>query len=392
MNGLPEGWTTATIGDLATTIRGVTYKKSDSSNLPGEGLVPLLRATNFDDGVETGGDLVYIPATLVKPEQVLMESDLLVAMSSGSIAVVGKSVPIGQRSDQRTFGAFCGVVRPKPATNARFLHHYSASPSIRQSWSDSARGTNINNLKPRTVESTAIPVPPIDEQDEIVRILDTQLARLDTVMGAVRAVRDKTDQFRRSLLHRVLSGNPQQTPTKVSEVASIRTGKIDANRAVEGGAHPFFTCARETYRIDDAPFEGKVTLVAGNGDLNVKYHEGRFNAYQRTYFLEPHDYEVLYPRFLYWLMEGHLDELRRGSIGTTIKYIKRGDLADAEFRIPTLDKQSMLSELLDQQISRFDRTLDVVDQIEVECGRFRRSLLQVAFTGELTRTWRRGNA
>ena len=72
---------------------------------------------------------------------------------------------------------------------------------------------------------------------------------------------------------------------KLGEIVSIKTGKIDANKAVENGKYPFFTCAKEISRINDAPYEGKVVLVAGNGDLNVKYYEGKFNAYQRTYFL-----------------------------------------------------------------------------------------------------------
>ena len=35
-------------------------------------------------------------------------------------------------------------------------------------------------------------------------------------------------------------------------------------------------------------------LVAGNGDLNVKYYNGKFDAYQRTYIIEANGSGKLY--------------------------------------------------------------------------------------------------
>ena len=57
--------------------------------------------------------------------------------------------------------------------------------------------------------------------------------------------------------------------TKLGQYIHINTGKLDVNAASEFGKYPFFTCSRETYRIDEAAFEGESVLVAGNGDLNV---------------------------------------------------------------------------------------------------------------------------
>ena len=429
MTELPEGWTTATIGDLATTIRGVTYKKSDSSNLPGEGLVPLLRATNFDDGVETGGDLVYIPATLVKPEQVLMESDLLVAMSSGSIAVVGKSVPIGQPSHQRTFGAFCGVIRPNPATNARFLHHHSASPSIRQSWSDSARGTNINNLKPRTVESTAVPVPPPQEQDEIVRILDTQLARLDTVMGAVQAVRGNAAQFRRSLLHAAFTGQlTQPDPSRggalpdawskrgIGELAAVKGGK----RLPKGTAwspvrteHPYIRAtdvkmghvdqsalvyvSDEVWpRISQYVVEASDILITIAGTIGrvaqVPLSLAGANLTENAARIALRSTEAE-GRFLERFLQSPEGQ---NQISSRARATSQSKLALERIRtvavpIPPGTEQSEIVQILDSQLARLEKALEVADRVEVECGRLRRSLLQSAFTGELTKKWREAN-
>ena len=68
---------------------------------------------------------------------------------------------------------------------------------------------------------------------------------------------------------------------------TITTGKLDANAMRPDGEYPFFTCAREVYRIDKYAFDADALLVSGNG-ANVGYihrYTGKFNAYQRTYVL-----------------------------------------------------------------------------------------------------------
>ena len=108
---------------------------------------------------------------------------------------------------------------------------------------------------------------------------------------------------------------------RLGDIVNIRTGKLDANAAVENGEFPFFTCAKEISRIDNYAFDGECVLVAGNGDLNVKYYNGKFNAYQRTYVIQTSN-ETLDIKYLYYFLEEYLEELRIKSIGGVIKYIK----------------------------------------------------------------------
>ena len=65
---------------------------------------------------------------------------------------------------------------------------------------------------------------------------------------------------------------------KLGDITKIITGKLDANAANENGRYPFFTCAEKALRIDTAAYDCECVLVAGNGDLNVKYYNGPFNA------------------------------------------------------------------------------------------------------------------
>ena len=396
---LPEGWEISTIGDVASFVRGVTYKKSEAREAAESGFIPLLRATNISSEVVSFNEYVYVPRFGVKGEQLLRQNDLVIATSSGSSSIVGKSAPI-LTNFEGTFGAFCAVLRPSSEVAPRYVHLFAQSPNVRDIWSNLARGTNINNLKSEQVLSTLIPLAPLAEQERIVEILEEQLSRLDAALESVRLVREKAAQFRRSLLHAAFTGtltghNPAngQLPegwdvSPIGNHATISTGKIDVNASVVDGQFPFFTCARETYRIDVAPYEGKAVLVAGNGDLNVKYFEGKFNAYQRTYFLFSKNEESLLPKYLFHFLQNYVHHLRTVAIGTTIKYIKLGDLRDAPLSVPPLTEQEQIVEILEEQLSRLDAALAVADAIEKRSAALRRSLLHAAFTGRLTEQWR----
>ena len=133
---------------------------------------------------------------------------------------------------------------------------------------------------------------------------------------------------------------------KIGDLTKIKTGKLDANASSEDGQYPFFTCSREPLKISTYSYDCECVLVAGNGDLNVKYYNGKFDAYQRTYIIEDNGSGKLYMPYLYYFMEGYIEELRKQAIGGVIKYIKLGNLTDALIELPSVDEQKSIVEIL----------------------------------------------
>lgn len=133
---------------------------------------------------------------------------------------------------------------------------------------------------------------------------------------------------------------------KLGELTKIRTGKLDANAASEDGTYPFFTCSKEPLRISTYSYNCECVLVAGNGDLNAKYYNGIFDAYQRTYIIESNGDGRLHLPYLYHFMTRYIQELRKLSIGGVIKYIKLGNLTDVEISLPSIKEQKDACEKL----------------------------------------------
>ena len=141
---------------------------------------------------------------------------------------------------------------------------------------------------------------------------------------------------------------------RLGDYCKIRTGKLDANAASENGKYPFFTCSITPLKIDSFSFDCECVLVAGNGDLNVKYYNGKFDAYQRTYVIESIDKSILDVHYLYQFLSSYIDELRKQSIGAIIKYIKLGNLTEAPLPLPPLEEQKRIVKILDEKFAMLE--------------------------------------
>ena len=151
---------------------------------------------------------------------------------------------------------------------------------------------------------------------------------------------------------------------KLGDLTHIRTGKLDANASSENGQYPFFTCSKEPLRIASYSYDCECVLVAGNGDLNVKYYDGKFDAYQRTYIIESADKRKLLVKYLYFFLDIYVEVLRTQSIGGVIKYIKLGNLTDAHIPLPSIERQAEIIECLEKCNTLIDKRQRQIALIE----------------------------
>lgn len=141
--------------EIATLIRGVSYDKSVASVSEREDYIPILRANNIQKNLVLA-DLVYVPSDLVKEEQMIRKGDIVLAMSSGSKDLVGKSAQADTDIDA-AFGTFCGLIRAKENVDSKFLGLYFQTQEYRNFVSYQSQGVNICNLKKKDIESLSYP-------------------------------------------------------------------------------------------------------------------------------------------------------------------------------------------------------------------------------------------
>lgn len=215
-------WPTVELAEIAYVLRGVTYKREQVRESPEDGYIPLLRATNIGAALEVEQGLVYVPESVVSATQRLKVDDIVLASSSGSISVVGKSARLTHEW-RGTFGAFCAVVRANSNVLPAYLGHYIKSHAVRKRWSDAARGTNINNLKRGDLTSTPVPLPPLAEQRRIVDVLEGHLSHLDAADAYLDAALRHAEVLRwGSVAEAVSTAGGREV--RLGDIASVRNG------------------------------------------------------------------------------------------------------------------------------------------------------------------------
>lgn len=152
---------------------------------------------------------------------------------------------------------------------------------------------------------------------------------------------------------------------RLGDYVNIKTGKLDANASSDSGIYPFFTCSKEPLKIETYSYDCECVLVAGNGDLNVKYYFGKFDAYQRTYIIESKNKEKLSVRFLFYFLDKYVDTLREQSIGGVIKYIKLGNLTEAIIPLPPLEEQRKIAAVLDKVNDLIAKRREQLDKLDL---------------------------
>jgi len=162
---------------------------------------------------------------------------------------------------------------------------------------------------------------------------------------------------------------------KLGDLVNIKTGKLDANAAVDNGKYPFFTTSEETFKIDTYAYDDEAVLVAGNGNLNIKYFYGKFNAYQRTYILTKKENINVNIKYIYYFLDKYLETLRSLSIGGVIKYIKLENLINPVLDLPTIEVQNKIVEKLDT----FKKILDMYRKKIDILSDFNKSLFTTMF-------------
>ena len=157
----------------------------------------------------------------------------------------------------------------------------------------------------------------------------------------------------------------------------VITGKKNANVSSNQGKYPFFSCSQDYAWTDDYSFDGSAILVAGNGDFNVKFYSGKFEAYQRTYVLIP--YEPKYTAWLFYAVQYHLSSITSAARGSVIKFITKGNLEDFEFVAPKVP----LSLPVIYNLDTINRKIATNREENLRLGTLRDTLLPKLMSGEL---------
>jgi type I restriction enzyme S subunit len=165
------------------------------------------------------------------------------------------------------------------------------------------------------------------------------------------------------------------TQKPLGTLCSIKTGKKDVNEGSPNGAYPFFTCSRDVHSSDTYSFDTDAILIAGNGAVgDTKLYRGKFEAYQRTYVLDGFEEDL---DFIFYVLKGSLSEaLSKVVSGSTMPYIRKGDLERFPIPLPPLPEQKKIAHIL----STVQRAIEAQERIIQTTTELKKALMHKLFT------------
>ena len=314
---------TAVLSDIIELIGGGTPKTSKPEFW--NGYIPWLSVVDF------GGDGRWVDKAEKTITNLGLENSSTKLLKSGDIVISARGTvgELAQLKRPMAFNQSCYGIRARTGVDQDFLYYL-----LKKSVNDLRRqshGGVFNTITRSTFDVVSISIPSIVTQKKIADILSS----LDEKIELNRLMNETLEQLGQALFRHYFIDNPDAKNWKkrsLGEFFPVKTGKKDANFGTKDGKFPFFTCAQTISRAPSYSFDGSAILIAGNGDFNIKYYTGKFEAYQRTYVLIPHNEELL--GFLYFLMKKDLSLITGGSRGSVIKFITKGMIENYRVELP----------------------------------------------------------
>lgn len=211
-----ESWEEKKFDDCIEKMQnGLSKRKGDEGNNIG-----VLRLANLSEDDLVLDDLRYILLTEKEEKNYLLsKDDVIMIRVNGSKDNVARQIVIN--TDEKL--AFCDhIIRIKynPNIVARYVMYFSKTNAYRKYVEDNmVSSAGQNTISRKGLASLVIPLPSIEEQHEIVRLIDDLLARERAAQQAAEQALASIDLMKKSILARAFRG--ELGTNKASEASAL---------------------------------------------------------------------------------------------------------------------------------------------------------------------------
>ena len=281
---------------------------------------------------------------------------------------------------------------PKAELDKSFLFYWITSEQVVKEINRTCTGARMPRANVNEVLKFDIPIPPIEEQKRIVAILDEAFAGIDTaIANTEKNLANARELFlsKKNHLFQVIEKTAQlkPLPTVCEEIfaggdapkgnySKIETDKfkipIYANAVKDAGLYGYTDFARA--------LKPSITVAArGSGTGHIELRREPFLPIVRLIVLTPNEEELTLEYLMHAIQ--NLDILRSGSAipQLTVPMIKEYSIP-----VPTIIEQNQIVEKLEELSGKIVE-LEFIYQLKLNSlTELKQSLLQKAFSGELT--------
>lgn len=405
---VPENWVWVRLGAIAEIVTGGTPSKKHPEYYGGN--FPFYKPSDLDQGRLTYDASEYLSEEGKKVSRIIPKNSTAVCCI-GSIGKCGYLMCEGTTNQQ--------INSAIPKINSLCLYYYLCTENFVQNLLSMASATTIAIVNKSKMESCALPLPPLSEQQRIVERIEKLFAKLDEAKERLQEVADSFAVRKAAILHKAFTGELTKQWRRENGVSdeSWEEKKLGEVGSWLGGGTP--STSREEYwengnilwitskDMKSTVIEDTLMKVNEKGVKNssANYIEKpallvvmRSGILRRTFpvamvkkpFTVNQDLKAIIPdkddlEFLFWMLLSNeqriLDSCMKN--GTTVESINSNALKAFAFKCPTLPEQHEIVRLIDDLLARERAAQQATEQALVSIDLMKKSILARAFRGEL---------
>lgn len=204
LGAIPTHWEILKLKYVALTNIGLVYTPDDIVENSDKGY-PLLRANNIQNGKIDYQDLIYIKSEQIEKKQIASIGDLLMCVRNGSENLLGKTAKI--QDGYFSFGAFTAII--KSQFNDYFYWIFQTN-MLRKSIASFSVSNGIGQISQEDIKNFIIPFPPLQEQKQIAEFLDSEISKIDSIIGKIKKQIELIKEYKSTLINQAVCGRVEE--------------------------------------------------------------------------------------------------------------------------------------------------------------------------------------
>lgn len=221
---VPSEWQVSRLKRVAESFPSNVDKKS----VEGEEQVLLCNYTDvyYNEQITSGMEFMRATATAAQIDRfTLREGDVIITKDSETADDIGRSAYVPQNLPGIVCGYHLSMIRVGTAANGRYIKKLFESHFLRASLEVSAQGLTRVGLGQYQIDNLILPLPPIEDQEQIALYLDRETAKLDTLIAKQEKLIELLQEKRQAMIsHAVTKGLDPSVPMKDSGIEWL--GKV----------------------------------------------------------------------------------------------------------------------------------------------------------------------
>lgn len=352
------------LGEVCEFINGFAFKSSLFSQ-SGEAVI---RITNINSGKVTFDDLKYIKLDDY-PEldrYKVEKNNILVAMSGATTGKIGYQYEDRIGYLNQRVGKF---IPDESKVKRRFLFHFLYN--IESELFSLATGSGAQpNLSSEAIKKIDIPIPSLEIQERIVKILDKFTNYVTELQSELQSRTKQYTYYRDKLLSeeylakvtKEMEEDRRLNIVQLEEVVTIKNGK-DWKKLGQGNIPVYGSGGEMGVFVDKYSYDKPTVLIPRKGSIdNVFYLDKPFWNVDTIFHTEI-DGSKLIPKYFYYFIE-HYD-LNKLSDNSTRPSLTQSTLNKLKIPLPPLSLQNKIVKVLDKfQILLSDTKGLIPEEIE----------------------------